>query len=89
MDFELFQRIIDEAARVGVKRVHLYLHGEPLLHPQIVDMISYIKSRNLVVHLTTNGMLLDKEKAEAILRSGVNGADHFRISVLGSLERRS
>jgi sulfatase maturation enzyme AslB (radical SAM superfamily) len=83
MDFDLFQRIIDDAAQVGVKRVHLYLHGEPLLHPRIVEMISYIKLRNLAVHLTTNGMLLDKEKAEAILCSGVNSADHIIFSILG------
>ena len=34
MDFGLFRRIIDEAADIGVKRIHLYLHGEPLLHPE-------------------------------------------------------
>jgi len=59
------------------------LTQRPLLHPQIVEMISYIKLRNLAVNLTTNGMLLDQEKAEAILRSSVNSADHVIFSILG------
>lgn len=83
MDFNLFRKIIDEASQIGVRIIHLHLHGEPLLHPQIVEMIGYIKSKNLKVHLTTNGLLLDKEKSEAILRSGVNKDDIFAFSILG------
>lgn len=83
MDFNFFQKIIDEASQIGVKIIHLYLHGEPLLHPQLVEMISYIKSKNLRVHLVTNGVLFDREKSEAILRSGVNNDDIFTFSILG------
>ena len=32
MEYELFTKIIDDASSVGVKRIHLYLHGEPLFH---------------------------------------------------------
>ena len=83
MDFDLFRRIIDDAAQVGVKRVHLFLHGEPVLHPRIVEMISYIESRDLAIHLVTNGALLDTEKAGAILLSGISSADHITFSILG------
>jgi len=83
MDFALFQKIIDDASQIGVKRVHLYLHGESLLHPQIVEMISYTKSKDLALNLTTNGMRLDREMGESILRSGVNSTDYVTFSVLG------
>ena len=83
MEFGLFKKIIDDAAGEGVKRVHLYLHGEPLLHPEIANMIAYIKSRGMGITLTTNGMLLDREKALSILQSGVNSADYFTFSMLG------
>jgi radical SAM protein with 4Fe4S-binding SPASM domain len=83
MDIDLFQRIIDDASSIGVRRVRLFLHGEPTLHPQIVEMISYVKSKDLMVHLTTNGILFDREKSEAVLRSGVNHADYFAFSILG------
>lgn len=32
MDFDLFKKIIDDASNIGVSSVHLWLHGEPLLH---------------------------------------------------------
>jgi pyruvate-formate lyase-activating enzyme len=83
MDFGLFRKVIDDASRIGVKRVHLYLHGEPMLHPRIVEMIGYIKSKGLGFNMATNGMFLDKGKTEAILRSGVNSADYIMFSMLG------
>lgn len=86
MDLNLFQRIIDDASPIGVQRVRLFLHGEPMLHPQIIEMISYIKSKGLAVHVTTNGMLFNRERIEAILRSGVNSADQITFSILGYSE---
>jgi len=83
LDYGLFQKIIDDASRIGVKPVHLYLNGEPLLHPQIVQMIGYIKSKGLGFNLITNGMLLTRDKIKAILRSGVNSADYLTFSLLG------
>jgi radical SAM protein with 4Fe4S-binding SPASM domain len=83
MDFDLFCRIINDASLIGVKRIHLYLHGEPMLHPQIVEMIRYIKTKNIGVNLTTNGILFNQERMESILRSGVNSADYIVFSILG------
>lgn len=83
MDFSLFKKIINDAAEIDVKRVHLYLHGEPLLHAEIVNMIAYIKSRGLGISLFTNGMRLDREMGKAILMSGVNSADYITFSIQG------
>lgn len=82
MDFELFKKIIDEASEIGVKRVHLFFLGEAMLHPQIVDMIHYIKTNGLGMTMHTNGMLFNKENIKAILNSGVNSGDYFIFSVL-------
>ena len=83
MDFFLFQKIIDDAARTGVRRVLLFVFGEPLLHPLIIEMIRYIKTRGLAFHLTTNGELLDRSMGEALLRAGVTSADYVTFSILG------
>lgn len=83
MDFPLFVKIIDDASRIGVKRILLFLFGEPLMHPEIVEMIRYIKSKGLAFHLTTNGVLLNNEMGKAILRSGVTSADYVTFSILG------
>ena len=83
MELPLFRKIIDDAAAAGIKRVHLYLHGEPLLHPEIIEMIRYVKAKRMGISLATNGMLLDRKTAKALLSSGINNADHIMFSLLG------
>ena len=83
MDVGLFQNIVSEASEIGVKRIYLYMHGEPMLHPKIVEMIGFIKSKGLAVHMTTNGTLLGPETSAELLSAGVNSADHLTISFLG------
>ena len=83
MDFDLFKNIIDDAARIGVKRVQLFLMGEPLIHPKIIEMIRYLKSKGLAFHLTTNGFIFSKKISEGILNSGATSADYVTFSILG------
>ena len=83
MDWDLFTRIVDDAAKLGVRRIYLDLHGEPTLHPQIAQMIHYIKLKGLAVRMTTNGILFDKEMGTEILQTGMTRADHIIFSILG------
>lgn len=83
MDFGLFKSLIDNASDIGVKRIQLYLHGEPFLHLDIVEMIHYIKLKKIGVTIATNGMLLDSNLSEGILNAGVNSSDYLTFSVLG------
>jgi len=87
MEFRLFRKIIDDAAMNRVRMVYLYLHGEPFLHPEIMEMIAYIKSKRLAVVITTNGMLLDRDAARRILGCGLTNADHLIFSVLGNTKK--
>ncbi len=83
MDFDLFRSIVNGASEIGVKRIHLYLHGEPMLHPRIEEMIQFIKSKDLRLSLTTNGMLFDRQRIRNILDSGLDSGDHIIFSLLG------
>ncbi len=83
MDLNLFKKIIDEGSALSVKRVHLFLHGESMIHPNIVEMIRYIKTKDMGISMHTNGMLLTKVNVEEILHSGVNSSDYFIFSILG------
>ncbi|KAA3595905.1 MAG: radical SAM protein [Calditrichaeota bacterium] len=86
MEFELFCKIIDELAEMvnsanhKLKVLHLYKDGEPLIHKQFCQMVSYAKSKNAAetVGTTTNAALLTKEKSIQIIESGL---DKIRISV--------
>jgi radical SAM protein with 4Fe4S-binding SPASM domain len=83
MDFALFRQLTDSAAEMGVKMIRLWCLGEPMLHPQVVEMIAYVKRKGLRVRLTTNGTLFDGARMEGILRAGVDSGDRVVFSVLG------
>ncbi|MBS3137135.1 radical SAM protein [Candidatus Woesearchaeota archaeon] len=55
MDFEMFKRLVDKLE--GVSMVSLTGWGEPLVHPNLIDMIKYCKSKGLITKFTTNGVL--------------------------------
>lgn len=68
MDMMLYKKIIDESKRY-VDRVNLYIAGEPLLHPKIIEMISYAKKFSLKVRIHTNATLMDEELCDGLIRS--------------------
>ena len=63
LDTELFRSVIQQAKPLGLSGVKL-TGGEPLLHPQISEMLEFIRSRKLVLILETNGILCNSELAE-------------------------
>ena len=80
MDFGLFKKIIDEAQDF-LFEANLAHRGESLLHPQLLEMITYAKERRLYTRLHTNGSLLSEKMAEEILGSGL---DRLSFSFDGS-----
>jgi MoaA/NifB/PqqE/SkfB family radical SAM enzyme len=74
------QARVDKLAALGVL-VYDLLGGEPLLHPDLVALIRYVKARqhakNFVV-LITNGFLLNAQKVAALNDAGL---DMMQISV--------
>lgn len=72
MDFNMYRAIIDEAAEYGLPAATYGFWCEPLLHPQIVDMIAYGTRRNLIdMRVGTNGQLLTEEKAKGFIDAGL------------------
>jgi MoaA/NifB/PqqE/SkfB family radical SAM enzyme len=55
--------------------------GEPLSHPQIVDMVAEAKKISSKVELITNGMLLDEKLSIALIEAGL---DTLWVSVDGA-----
>ncbi len=60
LDYKLYQRIIDEGLEIGLEKISLSGWGEPLLHPNIIDIVRYAKERGVKVLLNTNGYFLGK-----------------------------
>lgn len=82
MDYSLFCKIIDDLCEFDGKLKQLVFHilGEPLLHPQIAEMISYAKKKNVADKLVlyTNGSRLTPKLSRAIVDAGI---DYIQLSI--------
>lgn len=58
--FEIIKNIIDDAKSLGCKTVCLS-GGEPFLHPQLLDIISYIAKQQLTCYVYTSGIYMKDE----------------------------
>ena len=68
-----FQAIVEGLrAFPGLKRIIFGGYGEPLLHPNLVDMVAQAHSLGVGVTLLTNGLLLAPALAEALILAGVD-----------------
>lgn len=57
--------------------------GEPLLHPEIRQIISQIKQRGMLIGLLTNGMLMTEEMAKYLSEKFTSPFDYVHLSIDG------
>ncbi|MDO8140942.1 MAG: radical SAM protein [Candidatus Brocadiales bacterium] len=81
MEFNLFKKIIDESILYG-KRLIITINkdGEPLLHPELTQMIKYAKDKEAAqkINFYSNGILLTESKSLELIKSGL---DTVHISI--------
>jgi len=84
MDFELYKKCIDDLAEFPqkIKMLRFAATGEPLLHPQIAEMIKYANDKEIAnsLDIVTNASLLTKELSDNLIDAGL---DWLRISIQG------
>jgi len=67
LPLKLFKKAIAEAVPLGLSGVKL-TGGEPLLHPNFLDMLGFLKQKRLKLALETNGLLCTREIAAEIAK---------------------
>lgn len=84
MKFDLFKKIIDEIALFDkpVKKLKLSWGGEPLMNPQLPEMVSYAKNKGVAeyIEIITNAIALTHEISDKITEAGL---DRINISING------
>ena len=60
-------RIVVEKIRPFTNYIYLHVLGEPLLHPQLNEILNIAETAGLNINITTNGALLERKK-EMLLR---------------------
>lgn len=88
-----FQRVVDECSVHPATGIMLFFLGEPLLHPQIEEMVGYLKAAKqrcaepITFGIQTNGMLLDKERARRLIVAGLETISFSLDGLEGELEQ--
>jgi MoaA/NifB/PqqE/SkfB family radical SAM enzyme len=72
----LFDRV-DRLARLGANIITIS-GGEPLLHPELDQLIGRVRGRGMIAGMITNGYLLTAERIQRLNRAGV---EHLQISI--------
>ncbi|MBK9170850.1 MAG: radical SAM protein [Bryobacterales bacterium] len=68
---------LDLLARLGTKVVSIS-GGEPLLHPQLDEIIAHTRQHGMMAGMITNGYLLVPERIRRLNRAGL---EHLQISI--------
>jgi hypothetical protein len=79
MPLALFRCLVDDLP--GLRALSLQGMGEPLLAPNLLDMVRYAKGRGIQVSVDTNGSLLYRDRAEELVEVGL---DRLRVSLDGA-----
>jgi MoaA/NifB/PqqE/SkfB family radical SAM enzyme len=74
---ETMKRRVDDLARLGTTIVTLS-GGEPLLHPDLDEIIAHMRKYPIIVGMITNGYLLTADRIQRLNRAGL---DHLQISI--------
>lgn len=82
IDLKLLKKIVDEAADIGIKAIMLN-GGEPLAHPQFLDIVKYICERGITPTCFTSGCYIDQQFIDEIrklplkLELSFNGSNEY------------
>ena len=74
---ETMRQRLDRLADLGTTIITIS-GGEPLLHPDLDEIIAHARRRGMIAGMITNGYLLTAERVERLNRAGL---DHLQISI--------
>jgi radical SAM protein with 4Fe4S-binding SPASM domain len=79
MDMDLYKKVVDECAALGITHVRVHNYGEPFLDRQLVEKVRYAKEKGIAeVGMISNGSLIDETAARGMIEAGL---DAINISV--------
>jgi len=82
MSLEDALRLIELMARLGTKSVTITGGGEPLLHPNFIEILEAFNEANIDVGLVTHGLELHPDlPLENVVWCRISNADHRKLTV--------
>ena len=79
MSVELFRKIVDECAELGITHVRMHNYGEAFIDRKLVEKVKYAKEKGISeVGVISNGSLISEPVARGMIDAGL---DAINISV--------
>lgn len=79
MTVELFRKIVDECADLGITHIRMHNYGEAFMDRKLVEKVRYAKQRGIrEVGMISNGSLITEPVARGMIEAGL---DAINISV--------
>ncbi len=78
----LFHKVIDELAPT-LSYLIFYFQGEPFLHKNFLELVSYASERGVYTATSTNGHFINEDTSRRIVKSGL---DRLIISIDGTTQ---
>jgi organic radical activating enzyme len=78
MSLDFYKSMVDSAARDGLQDktiIMAWANGEPLMHPEIMEMMEYTTQRGFRTYITTNGMIWN----ERLFRWMLHEPKHYQL----------
>jgi len=77
VSLEEMKRRLDFLAAMGTSIITIS-GGEPLMHPELEELIRHIRKHGMIAGMITNGFLLSKERIASLNAAGL---EHLQISI--------
>ena len=79
MSWDLYRKIVDECAALGITHIRVHNYGEPFIDRRLVDKVRYAKEKGIQeVGMISNGSLITDAVARGMIDAGL---DAINISV--------
>jgi MoaA/NifB/PqqE/SkfB family radical SAM enzyme len=77
VSLEIMKSRLDKLAELGTTAVSIS-GGEPLMHPELDEIVAHIRKHRMMAGMITNGYLLTAERIQRLNRAGL---EHMQISI--------
>lgn len=72
MDFDMYRAFVSSLRQTGTRKLSFAGIGEPLLHKQVAEAVSFAKSKGMAMWITTNGSRLDRDLMTDLAKAGLD-----------------
>jgi MoaA/NifB/PqqE/SkfB family radical SAM enzyme len=72
LTFSEIEDVLQQAIALGAKRIIILGGGEPLLYPEVMEIMRILHAQGIGMDLFTNGTLITRSMAEAFMEMGVH-----------------